>query len=102
MTLSAAIKLPSAFTPLIMSALAIGVLLVHIAVVGLAPEPVAGGHDEGPAAHLWQILMTAQVPVIAFFVVKWLRKDVRVALSVLGLQCCAYIAALAPVFLLGY
>jgi hypothetical protein len=102
MTFSATIKRPSAYVPLVMSTLALGVLVMSIALHGLAPQVRAGRQDEGTAAHLWQLLMAGQVPVIMFFAIKWLGKDFRAALPVLGLQVCAYGAALLPVFLLGY
>jgi hypothetical protein len=79
-----------------MSAAALLVVLAHIAVAGTAPQP-----DEGTAAHLWQLLMAAQVPVIAFFAIRWLPRSARPALLVLALQIGAALAAAAPVFLLG-
>jgi hypothetical protein len=55
----------------------------------------------GTAAHIWQILMAAQVPIVAFFAVKWLPRIPTQALQVLALQAGAALAALAPVFFLG-
>jgi hypothetical protein len=57
--------------------------------------------DEGTVAHLWQILMAGQMPVILFFAVKWLPQAPRQTLCVLGLQAGAALAAMAPVFFLG-
>jgi hypothetical protein len=31
---------------------------------GTAPQP-----DEGTAAHIWQILMVAQIPLVMFFAI---------------------------------
>jgi hypothetical protein len=56
--------------------------------------------DEGLAAHLWQLLMAGQAPVILWFVIQWLLRAPRQALSVLALQVCAALAACAPVYLL--
>jgi hypothetical protein len=46
--------------------------------------------------------MAGQLPVVAFFAVKWLPKDPRRALQVLALQAGAALAALAPVYWLGW
>ena len=70
-------------------------LLGHVAFVGVAREA-----DEGTAAHLWQLLMVGQIPVIAFFAITWLPRAPRQALVVLVLQAVAALAAAAPVFLL--
>ena len=80
-----------------MSLAALAVVLGHIAVSGIAREV-----DEGTAAHLWQILMAGQIPVIALFALMWLPRAPRQALLVLLLQAAAAIAAAAPVFLLNW
>jgi hypothetical protein len=79
-----------------MSFAALAVVLFHVAMFGAAREA-----DEGAAAHLWQILMAAQVPVAVFFAIKWLPRTPKQALLVLALQACAALAALAPVFFLN-
>ncbi len=89
-------KSPSAFVPVIMSLAALATVLARVAIVGGAPEP-----DEGAAAHIWQLLMLGQVPIIAFFAIKWLPRNARQALLMLTVQVAAALAALAPVFLLG-
>jgi hypothetical protein len=80
-----------------MSLAALCVVLVHIAFYGVARQA-----DEGTAAHLWQLLMAGQIPVIAFFAIRWLERAPRQALVVLALQFLAGAAAAAPVFLLGF
>lgn len=90
------LRKPSAFLPISMSLAALAIVLVHIAVFGPAREA-----DEGTAAHLWQFLMAAQVPIVAFFAIRWLPQNPRAALLVLAMQGGAMLAALAPVFLLG-
>lgn len=87
------LKQPSAWTPLAMSFVALGVVLAHIAIFGIAREV-----DEGTAAHLFQLLMAGQAPVVVFFAFKWLPKNPRGALMVMALQAGAALAALAPVF----
>lgn len=89
------LKKPSAFIPLAMSIAALFIVCAHVAIFGIAREA-----DEGTAAHLWQLLMGLQLPIIAFFAVKWLPKIPRYALPVLVLQACAILLACAPVFLL--
>jgi hypothetical protein len=91
------IKRPSAFLPIAFSLLALATVAIHVARFGTAREP-----DEGTAAHLWQLLMAAQVPLIAYFAIRWLPQEPKPASVVLALQASAAIAALAPVYLLGW
>ena len=86
-------KHPSAFIPVVMSLAALAIVLGHIAMFGAVREA-----DEGTAAHLWQLLMAGQVPVVAFFALKWLPRTPRQALPILALQAVAGLAALAPVY----
>jgi len=88
-------KKPSAWIPLTMSLAALAVV-THVAIFGAAREA-----DEGTAAHLWQLLMAGQLPIVAFFAIKWLPRTPRQALLVLALQAGAGLAALAPVFFLN-
>jgi hypothetical protein len=90
------VKRPSAFVPMAMSLIALAVVLVHIAIYGAAREA-----DEGAAAHIWQLLMAGQIPVLAFFAIKWLPRAPRPTLYVLALQTVAALASLAPVFFLN-
>jgi hypothetical protein len=76
-----------------MSLSALSLVLFHIAVYGTAREP-----DEGTAAHLWQLLMGLQIPIIAFFAIRWLPRSSRSAVAVLALQLMAGLAAVAPVW----
>ncbi|OAI42692.1 hypothetical protein AYO41_00730 [Verrucomicrobia bacterium SCGC AG-212-E04] len=88
---------PSAYLPMAMSLAALAVVLVHLVLSGPARQA-----DEGTAAHLWQLLMAAQIPIIAFFAIRWLPQSPRSALPVLALQAFAVLAALAPVYLLNW
>jgi hypothetical protein len=90
---SAVVRQPSAWLPLAMSLTALALVLGHIALYGAVREA-----DEGTAAHLWQILMGGQLPVLAFFAVRWLPRAPRPALGVLALQAVAVLASMAPVF----
>jgi hypothetical protein len=98
----AILKHPSAFLPLAMSLTALAMLgfatidgILHGA-HGIVREP-----DEGTLAHLWQLLMTVQMPIVAFFAIKWLRRAPRQTLGVLALQAGAWLASCAPVYFLN-
>ena len=95
MNFSTMIKKPSAFLPIVMSLAALATVLVFLAMFGVVHET-----DEGTAAHIWQLLMGLQVPIVAFFAIKWLVRAPRQSLYVLALQAVAALAALAPVYFL--
>jgi hypothetical protein len=86
-------KRPSALLPMGMSLAALAVVIGYAAMFGTAHQ-----EDEGTAAHLWQLLMAGQVPVVAFFAFKWLPAAPRQALLVLALHVGAALAALFPVW----
>jgi hypothetical protein len=88
---------PTAWIPMAMSLAALATVLIHIARFGTAREA-----DEGTAAHIWQILMAGQLPIIAFFAMMWLPKNPKATIGVLALQAAAGLAALAPVFYYGW
>jgi hypothetical protein len=96
------VRKPSAFLPLAMSLIALaliagtfifGVVTGH---GGLVREP-----DEGAVAHLWQLLMAGQMPLLGFFAIKWLPRAPKQTLFVLALQIGAAPAAMAPVYFLN-
>jgi hypothetical protein len=91
------LKRPSALIPLAMSGAALSVVLGYVAMFGVARQT-----DEGLAAHLWQLLMAGQIPVIAYFALRWLPRSPRNALLVLALQFIAGLAAAAPVYLFKF
>ena len=91
------LKRPSAFLPVAMSAAALTVLVGYIVMFGTARQ-----EDEGTAAHLWQLLMAGQVPIIGFFAIKWLPAEPRRALPILALQISAAVAAAFPVWYFGF
>ncbi len=90
-------KHPSAFLPIAMSLSGLALIGIVLLRHGSAPQA-----DEGTAAHLWQMLMAGQLPIIAFFAIKWLPQAPRAAARILGLQLAAGLAAAAPVFLLHW
>jgi len=90
------LRRPSALLSIAMSLAALTVVLIHIVLFGTAREA-----DEGAAAHIWQLLMAGQLPLVGFFALKWLPRTPGQALQVLALQITAALAALAPVFFLN-
>ena len=92
----AIVRKPSAFVPIMMSLTALVLVLGHVATFGVVREA-----DEGATAHLWQVLMAGQLPVLAFFAIKWLPRAPRQTLYVLSLQATAALASMAPVFFLN-
>jgi len=93
MNFATLLKLPSAYVPVAMSMAALTVVLG--AVVMLSP---GGESDEGAAAHIFQLLLVGQVPIVAFFVLRWMRRSFKPAVQVVLLQVGAALMALIPVF----
>lgn len=86
-------KHPAAFLPVAMSAAATALLAGYLAVYGVTHEP-----DEGTAAHLWQLLMAGQLPIIFFYAVLWLPRNLRQALEVLAVQVTAAAVSMALLY----
>ena len=97
MSVSTLMKQPSAFVPIGMSLGALATVGVHIALFGVAPQA-----DEGTAAHIFQLLIALQVPIVAYFAIAWLPRSPRQAVPILALQAGAVLAALAPIVLLHW
>ena len=97
MSFSTILKKPVAFLPILMSLAALATVGIYIAFHGVARQA-----DEGAAAHIWQLLMALQIPLIGWFVLRWLLKAPKPALLVLAIQAGAILAALAPVYLLHF
>ena len=95
MNVVATLKQPSAFVPLAMSAAAFATVVVHVSIFGVVHEA-----DEGTAAHIFQLLLALQLPIVAFFALTRLPRIPREAAVVLTLQACAGLVALAPVYFL--
>jgi hypothetical protein len=80
----------SAILPLAMSLAGLALIFGHVATSGIVRET-----DEGTAARLWQLLMAAQLPVMAAFALTWLPRAPTRALLVLAVQVLAVLANLA-------
>jgi hypothetical protein len=87
------IKQPGAFIPAALSLAALALVLGHAAIYGIVHDK-----DEGAAAHIWQILMAVQLPIVAYFMVKWLPRRPRESLLVLALLAGEWLANFAAVF----
>jgi hypothetical protein len=82
--------------PQIMSLAALAICAVGWAGIVRGPP-----RDEGALAHLYQLLMVGQLPLIAAFLFTAARRGFGQALPVFGLQVALWICALAAVPILG-
>jgi len=80
-----------------MSIAALTLTIGYVAIFGIDQQSQA---DEGIPAHLFQLLMAGQVPIMAFFAIMWLPQKPKQALQILALQIVAALAAFAPVYFL--
>lgn len=81
--------------PLVFSGLAFVVVIANV-IAGVPPQP-----DEDASAHLWQLLMAAQLPLLLIFVVTadWRKRSTALLISA---QLFAIGLACFPVWLAGY
>ncbi len=89
------LKAPSAWIPLALSLAALALVLGHAAISGVVHEA-----DEGAAAHTWQLLMALQAPLAFIFLFRWLPRNPRGTLLVLGLLGSTWLANFAAVYFL--
>lgn len=80
-----------------MSLAAIADILIFLALYGIVRQ-----QDEGTAAHLFQLLMVLQVPVIIYFGIRYVPQFPKQAVLILLLQICAAVAAFAPIYILDF
>lgn len=85
----------AAVTALGCSALAFALVMANI-MLGVRPQP-----DEDASAHIWQLLVGSQLPLLLLFVLTadWRARSTYVLFAV---QLLALTAACVPVFLAGY
>jgi hypothetical protein len=88
-------KEPTGFIPMTMSLAALAIVVGFLVTNGIVRQA-----DEGIEAHLWQILMVGQLPMLLLFALKWLPRAPKQAICVLALQAGAALASMAPVLLL--
>ena len=85
-------KQPSAWIPLVMSLAALMLILGYAAIFGIVHN-----QDEGAPARISQLIMVAQLPIVAYFAFKWLPKRTAQALIVLALQVVGWIIPIITV-----
>ncbi|MDE2159542.1 MAG: hypothetical protein KGJ30_11525 [Burkholderiales bacterium] len=78
--------------PILMSGVAIALVLAHAALYGTVHEP-----DEGAAAHLFQVLMVGQWPLLAYFFVRRFPRSPRRFGAELVLLAALWIGSFAAV-----
>lgn len=91
------LKTPSAWVPIAMSLASLVLVISYLTIFGIDRRD----EDEGAAAHIWQLLIAGQLPIIAFFFIKYFPIKPKQTLWVLALQIGVLISALSPVFILG-
>jgi len=74
-------KKASAMIPVVMSLTALALVGMEISIHGMGAE-----RDEGALAHLYQLLVVGQLPIILFFVFRWLRRAPTQGLRVVVAQ----------------
>jgi hypothetical protein len=89
------LKQPSAWIPLAMSLAALTMILAYAAIFGIVQTA-----DEGTPAHIFQLIMLLQLPVAAYFAIRWLPKRPKDSLIVLVLQAVAWVIPIAAVLLI--
>lgn len=91
---------PSAFVPLILSGCALALLVGYLSVFGIGSGRTA--HDEGATAHLYQLLIGAQLLIIPWFALRWSWREWRAGATLLALQALAITASFAPLWLIEH
>jgi hypothetical protein len=83
------------YTPVVMSLVALAVVWAGLAEIGF--DPARYPKDEGSPAHIWQLLMVLQLPIILLFIIANWRSFKR-ALPLLTLQLTLLVANFATVY----
>jgi hypothetical protein len=90
-------KKASALIPVVMSLIALVLVGIQLSIHGMRPE-----RDEAAVAHLYQLLVACQIPVISFFAFRWWRRAPLQGLRVVVVQALALATALVPVHMMGW
>jgi hypothetical protein len=93
------VRQPSALVPLGLALTALAVVMCSLGYDMVTHGAIVREADEGAVAHIWQLLMVAQLPALLVFGIRWLPKAPKQALGVLALMVAAILAAMAPVFI---
>ena len=84
---------PSALAPMAMSMAALALVLGHVAMFGIVHET-----DEGTAAHIYQLLMAGQVPIIGYFVLRYLPEQPARTIWIVAAQLAAAAMAFGALY----
>jgi len=84
----------SAVVPIVMSLASLGLVVYFFTFAGAARQ-----EDEGTPAHVYQLLMMLELPIIGWFGLRWLPRRFKEALVVLAVQSGAWLAALVALFI---
>jgi len=90
---SPSLRQPAVFVPLIMSAAALALLLIYVAMFPRDAAP----HDERAPARIFQLLIAGQLPVIAYLAFNWLPRAPIKTMLFTALQACAALTAVGSV-----
>lgn len=85
-------KQPTAWIPLVMSFVALAMILGYVTMFGIVHN-----EDEGAPARIFQLIMVAQLPIVAFFGLSWIAKKPKETLVVLVVQAIAWIVPILTV-----
>jgi hypothetical protein len=88
------VRQPGAWLPIAISLSALIFLMSYVAFFGIHHNLNA---DEGTPARIFQLLMLIQLPIIAYFAIKWLPKRPKQSLLILALQSVAWIIPIITV-----
>jgi hypothetical protein len=75
------LRKPTAWLPPVLSFAALGLIVSHVALVGITRQA-----DEGAEARIFQLLMLATAFIIGAFAVRWLPVAPKAAVFVVALQ----------------
>ena len=88
-----ALKQPSAFLPVLMSLAISAFGIRELVTFGPVRQP-----DEGIAAHLFQLFMSLELLLVAYFAFTWLPRAPRQAAAVLAVQVGLALLIVGTVF----
>jgi len=86
------LKQPSAWIPLAMSLVALAFVLGYAWIFGIVQHA-----DERAPARIFQLILAAELPIAAYFALKWLPQRTIPALLILGLQTAAWLVPVLTV-----
>ena len=95
--MAALLRKPSAWLPMLMSLAALGLVVGHVAVVGVARQA-----DEGTEARTFQLLVVVDAVAIGLFAARWLPVAPKPALTIVALQLLLLAIPLVTIFALEW